>query len=259
MNCSEICEKLLSYTNGELCGPEKAELEAHVEECTVCRARLEALQAAESCIRESLREPVESPDLADSVMALLPKQEGPVVRKWVWAWAVAAGLVVVIGVRLFVWTGGEHEPRQPGDMTPTKIVETPAPPDETVARSPEPPVVGKAAAKPKRADSVRPKRISKLDKKRRERRQKEPDQAYPAAKAAAPSPVMVVIERKAEPSDGPERRSLVTATMVLGERTITTTRETVIIPLRPDEDAAFIDRPPLKVVSIPRRGVEPGG
>ena len=141
-------------------------------------------------------------------------------------------------------------------MVPAKIVETPAPPDQTVTRPREPPpsVVESAAVKPKRVV----KRISKLHEKKRETEGREQDREGLLAKAAALSPATVMIERRAEPSAGPERRSRVTATITFGRQTITTTRETVIIPLQPDENAASIDRPPLKVVSIPPLAARPG-
>ena len=94
-------EQLSTYVDGELSGPERAEVEAHLKSCSSCRARLDGIQQAANAIRAL---PMETPPRTFTV---------PAQRRQAWRWApvgwattaVAAVLVVAFGISQFHGSG----------------------------------------------------------------------------------------------------------------------------------------------------------
>lgn len=95
-------EELSAYVDGELDGPEHAELESHLKTCSSCRSRLEGLRQAVSAIRAL---PMETPPRNFTV----PAQRR---QSWHWApigWATSAAaaiLVVAFGITQLHGFGG---------------------------------------------------------------------------------------------------------------------------------------------------------
>jgi|GEM_PF-6289361 len=102
MRCYEIFDTLVIYADGELDAERITEVEQHLSACSMCRQRLEKLQIIERGIQKSLSEPVEAPDLTESIMERLPNKRMPVFPKWVLGWA--SGLIMGLIFGLFFRT-----------------------------------------------------------------------------------------------------------------------------------------------------------
>jgi len=95
-------EQLSAYVDSELDAPVRAELEAHLETCASCRARLDGLRQTVNAIRSI---PMETPPRAFTV---------PAQRRQSWRWApvgwiggtAAALLVIAVGVSQLHGLGG---------------------------------------------------------------------------------------------------------------------------------------------------------
>ena len=98
MKCSE-CEILISaYADGELDGPDRAEVEAHISHCAVCKQLCDETMQLQRDLTSVLAECSEIPDLVAAVSSRIRPQ--PRVR-FAWAWAAAiVVLVAILGYHL---------------------------------------------------------------------------------------------------------------------------------------------------------------
>jgi len=108
MCCEEIERQLGRYVDEELSAAERDQVEAHLEFCSSCRSELAELRDLVNGIARP--EPVSVPDALwgriearlDPAMAHV-SQVGPM-RRWRWRnarWAIAAGLLLAVGVGMF--------------------------------------------------------------------------------------------------------------------------------------------------------------
>jgi hypothetical protein len=140
MNCKEIVELLTAYLDGEVTPEEKAHIEAHLPECSKCRAELEALSATQDDLRGMMRlmaEEVSTPDKVwDRVRARLDTKDSwldglrRILASKTWQVATVTAAVVVIAVVAAVWQfGGVGQAPPIPEPTPTPTPSpTPPPP-----------------------------------------------------------------------------------------------------------------------------------
>jgi len=247
MNCDERREKLFLHSSGELQGPEKAEMDAHLETCELCRCRLAGINAVASCLRKSLAEPVECPDLTDSVMAILLARGRPLVRRPIWAWGACATLALAVAFGWQLWRSGVQEP--PQVVLPPTYHSPKVPPLRPVVREPEAVrAIGQPTGqRPVRSHSVRRTATAKLG---------SPPERIPAA-----PPLEIRIASAPPRSDGDDGHSVVTATVSLGGVAIyhKSGKSPGMVPV--NQGFHTVWRPPLepevRTASVPV-GVSPG-
>jgi mycothiol system anti-sigma-R factor len=116
MTCSLVRDDLDSFLDGELDPVRRGEVQAHLEACPACAARLRgerrireriaSLAAAETApselrerVRERIREAVEAGDVWPSVMAV-----GGGRRSWGWKPAYGLALAAVVAALAIVWS-----------------------------------------------------------------------------------------------------------------------------------------------------------
>lgn len=143
------------YRTGELESEERARVEAHLETCAACRARLSGLEAFSGRVGEAYvasRRAAPRPDWEAQRASILDRVDDPVVRpgrwmrlrRWAPQLAAAAVAVLVIGV---LWQEGIHGPDDAQRAVRSPAVErearTAAP--EPAAREPAAPVPGDRA------------------------------------------------------------------------------------------------------------------
>ncbi|MBN1190799.1 MAG: zf-HC2 domain-containing protein [Dehalococcoidales bacterium] len=68
MNCRDMEDLLSAFINNELSAGERSAVEAHLEECVVCRKKLESYRAVRSSL-ETLRTVPAAPDIREAVMS----------------------------------------------------------------------------------------------------------------------------------------------------------------------------------------------
>ena len=113
MNCPEH-EALSAYLDNMLPQPERAELSAHMHDCPVCRAQLQALSELQAALR-ALPSPALGFSLADRLQ--LPPRMAPARRRPAWQfWPVGqgwpgwttgmGGIAVAAALAGGVWLGG---------------------------------------------------------------------------------------------------------------------------------------------------------
>jgi anti-sigma factor RsiW len=102
MKCDEIAERLSAYADGELIRGDKADVEDHLRGCDACARHLASLRALQTSVRDVLHEPVESVDMTESVMMLLPagRMSRGARASWVWATGAAVLVLLVLGICL---------------------------------------------------------------------------------------------------------------------------------------------------------------
>ena len=271
MNCSEVTRRLSAYADSELEGRGKEDVGAHVAKCAACAKRLEALEIMQARVRESLLQPVESPDMTESVVMLLP---APTRRKSVasrWAWGVAAVCVVAaVAIYLVVLSPRSNNvvlrdrgvPKQQKRVVAVKPGEKHYGTGIGATRPVDPPIVAKQ--RPTREPKRLVKRIPTSGHKTRIAPAPRPAglALVEPKRESAPTVTIRMTERPLPASDGQTRRALV-MTVTLNGRASLSVRETVVTSLPPDPDAAQIVRPPLKTVveraPIQNRPMSTGG
>lgn len=230
MRCAEARERLAAYADGAMPVREVMELLDHTAECAECRTRIEEMVIRRSRIAEALRSPVESPDIADSVMARLPGDRGAVVR-WVWASMLVACAVVVLVLCLM------HGPRREPYTARNTEVARPEPQQslQQMAAPKEQAVVAR------KSDGEKP--VPQMDERRSVvkrihrapgRNTAAPDKPeVPEQSEHAQSVVEEPIEQVVQPTEG------VTSYQAYGQ---------TVYVLPPNEDSESIERPSLRVV-----------
>jgi hypothetical protein len=246
---------LFPYSTGELAEEEMAEMKAHMATCAVCTGRLESLRVMESCVRTTLRRPMQTPKLADTVMEVVTEQTRRPRRGWVWAWAAAGCLLVALLAR-FVFVA-----------SPTQTVKLPQehrPKERTVATNKIPqaetrhadPVVSPnnrdlVAAQPdhrRAGQNIVPKaprqqRSFHLASVREDQRKLALQSHEPARNTSGQSEPA---DDAPAPTEVESRKT--TMTIAFGNLVVSRVRENHVSLLPPNKDAADIERPPLKTV-----------
>jgi Ca-activated chloride channel family protein len=126
MACKEQGQKVTDYHFGELDGPERQKMEAHLRECADCRAELELLQKTtafvkEACLSSAADLPALSADRRDELRQAAKKRQVAMekaqkpqqgwfgglfsLRNSAWAFSLSCACIVMIAV--FTSTGGE--------------------------------------------------------------------------------------------------------------------------------------------------------
>ena len=228
MNCSEVIKRLSAYADGELSKQDRSDIQAHVNECAACKRELEVLESLQERVHESLMN-VESPDMTESVMSLLPRK--PLVRRLVWAWVggVCLAAALIIGFYMKPVAVKQTIVQHPHESKPvtTPLVKMPA------LQEAEIPV---HRTKPRIHIAHKLKEV--------------PTQSIAEEKTGFT--IETSVAEVAMPSTNDESRSKIVITTKIGDLTISRTREMVVIPTPIDEAAQFIERPPLKVCESDR-------
>jgi hypothetical protein len=102
MTCDQALENLSAYLDGELPPDEAAAVRAHLDDCPVCLAAERDLRALAGLLARLPEHPAPQ-DLARGVQQEVRRRARPVflrrtIRTWLQAAAVAAGVVLVVGV-----------------------------------------------------------------------------------------------------------------------------------------------------------------
>lgn len=78
MTCAQVFERLSEYLDGELSGPERVLVEAHLTDCEACAATNGELRATVETLRSHLRAASEAPAaLKDRLRTLLAGERRP--------------------------------------------------------------------------------------------------------------------------------------------------------------------------------------
>ncbi len=111
MNCKSIENALLSYTDGRATEAERAAVEAHIEACAACRARVAEFRRVWSVLDEA-PVPEPSPSFDARLRARIAAEPR---RGWLGMWVPAPRLVLATAALalLTVWIA-----MQPADVTP---------------------------------------------------------------------------------------------------------------------------------------------
>jgi anti-sigma factor RsiW len=253
MNCEQRFQLLFPYSTGELAQEEMAEMKAHLEMCDTCATRVTSLRALESCVRETLHKPTHSPKLANTVMAVLAFPARQPRRGWVWAWSVAACLVVVLLARsVFVASPTRTVKPAPEHRPKERIIATDKLPEDTaplvvptinernlIATYPDRrnATQGIALKAPRHQQSLHFAVVHKSQK------QMALGSSEPARKLAGQSELA---DDALAPTEVGSRKT--TMTIAFGGIVTSRVRENHLSLLPPNNDAADIERPPLKTV-----------
>jgi anti-sigma factor RsiW len=122
MTCSEVEARLDEYVDGTLGARDRATVDAHLADCTACRATLAALRGLVASAR-ALPQRIEPPrELWTGIAARLTARRpgAPRTARWreraFWAGVSAAAATLVLALAVYRWTGGgRSSPRPPGD------------------------------------------------------------------------------------------------------------------------------------------------
>jgi hypothetical protein len=98
MECRDVLPMLSAYADGELRGGERLRVKDHLAFCPCCAKQMEALQALQTGLQESMEEPVDLRDVTDSVMSNLPARRRTITFSFPWRWAAVAAACVVVGL-----------------------------------------------------------------------------------------------------------------------------------------------------------------
>lgn len=98
--CSEIREILDAFADGELDRRSARLVKKHLSSCSTCQRDFDAAQLVNSRLRETADKTVPAPDLADSIMAVLPERRVVRVRRFSSAWATAFAVLLAA---LSIW------------------------------------------------------------------------------------------------------------------------------------------------------------
>lgn len=219
-------DRLSALLDGELAGGERADVDAHVQECAVCARHLAELRALGGWAAEIPTEPA-PPGYFEALPRRVtdrlraPRRAAPL-RLPAWTWAVAAALMVAVVAPLTLRQAARPEVRelpeppprdaarlrQPESAAPTSLIETKAPDavapppapqsPPRIARRPEvPPAAPRAAAPLPEQDTGAP----SLQKAREE----EDEAPAPADAPAAPKAPTSTVPARSEAA--PETRA----------------------------------------------------
>lgn len=108
MNCPEASELLAAHADGELGLPHAAELEAHLEGCSVCRGELAGMTELRASVRSHATYHAPPSGLEARIRAALPREEMPATpvtaankaaRPRAWGWPqFGAGLAMTLAL-----------------------------------------------------------------------------------------------------------------------------------------------------------------
>lgn len=120
MQCHEIRSFLNPLIEGELDGPQTAELEAHLASCQACRSELEGLKRSVRLV-ESLPLLSTPPRLVSRVMTqVLQREEAHTAAGGIWGWILAAVLSGLGSLLLYGYLG---EAGLPWDASTLEAIE----------------------------------------------------------------------------------------------------------------------------------------
>lgn len=209
------------------------------------------LEIQQSRIAEALRQPVESPDIADSVMTRLRRYRGRLFGRRVWAYAAAACLVVAI--TLVILCRAPH-PGRIAEHTPPVQRVTQQPPSGTQQDQHVPATTKPTPTQPETAKRLAPvKSLHSPKVPTRRTGGKSPNTAAvkPSGSGTGQSP-----ERPE--SAPPDRQEVAQDTGPSDDAGITVAAELtklaldqikpIVYVLPPNKDAETIERPPLELI-----------
>ncbi|HEY2922350.1 MAG TPA: zf-HC2 domain-containing protein [Candidatus Binatia bacterium] len=119
MTCDEAQELITALVDRELLDPERGSLESHLQGCPSCRVAVEQEQLLKQTIRgcaERMRAPSELRDRILSDRRIFPKKSHTRWQDYIWPMphlarpALAAGLLLAIGLPAFFFFRGSREP-----------------------------------------------------------------------------------------------------------------------------------------------------
>ena len=122
-DCENLGPDLVAFADGELSGPEREAVEAHLAECPECRAALEAHRAVARLVAE-YRDPALSPDLETRVIAAAEGDRltaGRARRRSAALAALAAAAAIVIAVSVWVSRPAVVAPGADSDPDPRML------------------------------------------------------------------------------------------------------------------------------------------
>ena len=255
---------------GDVCRPEDVDLEKHLAACPQCRKRLNALELLQSKIRDGLRLPIESPDMTDAVMSLLPVSSKQVVWRRTWVWAAAACLLTAIAVGVYFRTPKPVGTEKMVIRRPAVVSPNPAPPVHIASKKldtvgPESPSGGLKTPRIRVSDNPRtapgPRRIVRSESPAIKASKEKLPSAIVPLETARLSSMQAWAEEDSSYSDGRERRSRLVVSISIGNIKIREMKENIVLPIGQNPDAESIERPPLQVAARKdsRSFVLPGG
>lgn len=130
-DCEYYREKISCLIDGELSPDEAAELEAHIAECSECRALYDAFTAVSAAVSGGMEEPPESiaPAVMQEVRAIAGRKKRGVWIKFLSA-AACLALVVLVGAKAGLFGGtsysGADSAGEVTDMTVGMLAESDA-------------------------------------------------------------------------------------------------------------------------------------
>jgi hypothetical protein len=249
-----------AFADGEITGRDEELLRQHLETCECCGSAYESILALQTSLTEGLKESCGSPDITEAVMALLPHQRRcpTVIRRLSWA-ACATAVAAAVA---FVFLSISHPNTK---TTATRPVRKPSPTMAmgTADRRLQSPAPGRESAKPaQKGTSHRPRLVRK---------------PFPTRKRVAangklhrtgnsdisvdevPRIVRIAVSEEFLPTENGVRRTRITTTVAMNGVELSHDRLVTATTLPPDEDAASIERPPLRTVAVPRPSYGPDG
>jgi anti-sigma factor RsiW len=144
MNCSDFKKRVMSYTDRALAADERNVLESHASDCPACErelrvyrtmrdgfAALPSIGASDELERRILRRVARERAEESEPRFAFPAWSRP------FGLALAAGLLMFIGVRSIGDRGAEQATRLATESAPMHVAETPAPERSRVVTSPE--------------------------------------------------------------------------------------------------------------------------
>lgn len=255
MNCSERYDSLMQYAWGELNTDTASEMEFHLAGCERCRKKLEALKSMNACLRGSLSQSEDSPDMTSAVLSALPSKPKQRMVRWLVASGLTAAAVLLL-IRLNL--PAQHEPTRQVKLPEKQVIRSetknipPAPKlgvrEQDIARKPK---TTWAAVRPlttKRPSAIRlPKPTAAAVNPVTHDQEKQP--LIPDTAANKDAVVTVRIDPPQVVTDQDGTRSSATIKMEICGVEVTHTSEVVTLPPPPNPDAESIQRPELKTVS----------
>jgi hypothetical protein len=109
MNCGNAENTMLRYLEGAASLPQALLLKVHLLRCRSCRERLGALRGSQARLSTAIQTSVESPDIADAVMAMIDIAPNPVFRRRTPAWiAASTTAVAIVALLLILYSASRH-------------------------------------------------------------------------------------------------------------------------------------------------------
>jgi len=112
MNCERMESRILAYTDGRLSEAERAEVQKHLDACTVCRVRASEFSSVNDLLDEL---PMIEPSPAFDVRVRARIAAEPVKQSW-WAWLrmspriAFASSVLLLATMFVIYRGGDQGP-----------------------------------------------------------------------------------------------------------------------------------------------------